>query len=79
MPSHQTWNVDGGWFEGRISTKPTDLDSTGCDGIYVESIRIKSAWRVLWFVLTHPLKLLRAINAVVTGKINRWIEKWEGA
>ena len=33
--------IDGGWFEAVVTYEPTSFDSTGCDGMYIESVNIK--------------------------------------
>ncbi len=34
-------DYDGGWFVATLTFKPTEMDTTGCDGVYVKAIHIK--------------------------------------
>lgn len=59
-----------GWYEARVSTKPTELDKAGCDGLYVASIKIHwwhpgCWWSVGWAIVRDLnrqliVKLIRA-------------------
>lgn len=45
------------YLEVEVSYKPTELDQTGCDGIYLKSYRIKW-WARIWF---YPVWFLQAV------------------
>jgi len=40
------------WGEVDYSSKPTEYDPIGCDGLYVHAIRIQwNHWKAWWFTL----------------------------
>ena len=56
MPTELVGTYDGGWFECDFSSKPTNYDPRGFDGLYVQEIRIR------WW---HPRAWLIVIRTVM--------------
>ena len=41
FPKNAEHTINGGWYVCTVTYEPTEFDATGCDGMYVKSVRIK--------------------------------------
>ena len=40
MPSDKFFVIESWWFKAVVTFSPTEFDPSGCDGLYVHSVRI---------------------------------------
>jgi len=62
-------NYNGGWFTVEISYCPTEMDETGCEGIYIKSCRIR------WW---HPLTWVSVLASYPSNgrlRLPKWLSR----
>lgn len=74
MPDHQEWTREKGWYVATVLTRPTEIDAVGCDGLYIKRVQVKSILGTLWYTVTHPIKVLRALDRLLAARVNREME-----